>query len=266
MKDEIKGRAGDAGMDDTGDQTRDAAGDDAAESGGGDGAIRARDIVVFKGRRDGIAVLLDERADMADIKKTLRNKSADARKFFGGAKTAVYFQGRSLTENEENELMDILSGEGSLDITFVTNFNVVGGGAAKAAKALKQAAHGVRRPQSGAAAKLEPQSVIFHRGSLRSGQAVSYEGSVVIVGDVNPGAEVVAGGNIIVLGSAMGVVHAGSMGDSRAFVSAIRLMPTQLRIADVITIIPKEAVKNKEDLTPAYAYIENGQIYIEPLD
>jgi len=236
-----------------------------------------KEIVVFKGRKNGIAVLLDDKADFEEIKTALKAKAADARKFFGGAKTPLYFQGRTLTEREENELADVITAEGGLDITFITNFNTPDSPKSDEAaeappekprgRAPKQTA-GQRKPFSDISrSRLDPaQSVVFHRGSMRSGQSIKHEGSVVVVGDVKPGAEVVAGGNVVVLGAAMGVVHAGSLGDSRAFVSALRLMPTQLRISDVITIFPKEAVRNKDELQPSYAYIQNGQIYIEPLE
>ena len=71
--------------------------------------------------------------------------------------------------------------------------------------------------------------------SLRSGQSIHHTGSVVIMGDVNPGAEVIAGGNIVVMGSFRGVAHAGAQGDESATITAFRLRPTQLRIAGHIT-------------------------------
>lgn len=85
------------------------------------------------------------------------------------------------------------------------------------------------------AAPAEPaSSVLYHRGTLRGGQSLANVGHVVIVGDVNPGAELVAGGDIVVFGALRGVAHAGAQGDRSARVYALVLEPTQLRIATTI--------------------------------
>ncbi|MBC7106160.1 MAG: septum site-determining protein MinC, partial [Firmicutes bacterium] len=80
-------------------------------------------------------------------------------------------------------------------------------------------------------AHLVDDQTILVRRTLRSGQRLCYNGNVVILGDVNPGAEVVAAGNVIVMGVLRGVVHAGANGNEEAVVLAFRLRPTQLRIA-----------------------------------
>ena len=77
-------------------------------------------------------------------------------------------------------------------------------------------------------------SVLYHRGTLRGGQSLANLGHVVVVGDVNPGAELVAGGDILVFGALRGVAHAGAQGDRSARVYALVLEPTQLRIATTI--------------------------------
>jgi septum site-determining protein MinC len=80
-----------------------------------------------------------------------------------------------------------------------------------------------------------PQPVVlYHRGTLRGGQSLANVGHVVVVGDVNPGAEIVAGGDIVVFGALRGVAHAGAQGDRTARVYALALEPTQLRIATTI--------------------------------
>ncbi len=81
----------------------------------------------------------------------------------------------------------------------------------------------------------EPASaVLYHRGTLRGGQSLANVGHIVVVGDVNPGAELVAGGDIVVFGALRGVAHAGAQGDRSARVYALVLEPTQLRIATTI--------------------------------
>ncbi len=79
-----------------------------------------------------------------------------------------------------------------------------------------------------------PSAVLYHRGTLRGGQSLANVGHIVVVGDVNPGAELVAGGDIVVFGALRGVAHAGAQGDRSARVYALVLEPTQLRIATTI--------------------------------
>lgn len=98
---------------------------------------------------------------------------------------------------------------------------------------------------------------------LRSGQKVFCEGNLVILGDINPGAEVVAGGNIVVMGSLRGLAHAGAFGDETAIISAYRLSPTQLRIANHITRPPDGEVIVVS--TPELARIRAGKVVIEKL-
>ena len=106
----------------------------------------------------------------------------------------------------------------------------------------------------------EEQSILVQR-TIRSGQQVFYSGNVVILGDVNPGGEVVAGGNIIVMGTFRGVAHAGAMGDKRAIVAALRLEPSQLRIAGYITRAPEGDFSTLKQ--PEIARVQDGVVIIE---
>jgi septum site-determining protein MinC len=110
----------------------------------------------------------------------------------------------------------------------------------------------------------EPESdwerAAFIQRTLRSGQSIRHPGHVIVLGDVNPGAEIIAGGHVIVWGRLRGVVHAGAGGDAAATVAALDLAPTQLRIAGHIAVSPKRrgAVK------PEVALIRDGQLVAEP--
>ena len=102
---------------------------------------------------------------------------------------------------------------------------------------------------------------VLIRRTLRSGQRVKHNGNVVVLGDVNPGAEVIAAGDIVVMGVLRGVAHAGAMGNQKAVVAAFRLQPTQLRIANFITRAPDDEVTAPSG--PEVAQIKNGIIVIE---
>jgi septum site-determining protein MinC len=97
--------------------------------------------------------------------------------------------------------------------------------------------------------------------TLRSGQAVRYAGHVVVMGDVNPGAEIVAAGDVLVWGRLRGVVHAGASGNNNAIVSALQLTPTQLRIGTFIARAPDESPRPLRG--PEVARVRDGRILIE---
>lgn len=101
----------------------------------------------------------------------------------------------------------------------------------------------------------------FYRKTLRSGQVIRYPGNIVIIGDVNPGSEIYAGGNVIVLGNLMGNVHAGDSGNIKAIISAFRLQPRILQIANVMTRAPEE---DEKPYYPEVARIKDGTIIVEP--
>jgi septum formation inhibitor MinC len=102
-------------------------------------------------------------------------------------------------------------------------------------------------------------STLYHRGTLRGGQALHNMGNIVLIGDLNPGAELVASGDIVVVGSLRGTAHAGAQGDRSARVIAIEFAPTQLRIA---AVIGADAVAVSG---PQQATIEGDRIAVAPL-
>ena len=113
--------------------------------------------------------------------------------------------------------------------------------------------------------ELENNTGQFYKGILRSGASLEFDNSVVIIGDVNNGARVVSKGNIIVLGSLKGTAYAGASGNTNSFVVALDMRPTQIRIADTIARSPDKPLKD-EVKEAKIAFLEDGNIYIEPLN
>jgi septum site-determining protein MinC len=115
-------------------------------------------------------------------------------------------------------------------------------------------------PSSSSAEGAQPAQYL--RRTLRSGMSVTSEGDLVIVGDVNPGAEVYAAGDVLVWGALRGTVHAGMHGNHQAMIAALRLMPTQLRIGSLVARAPdsRQALVDK----PAVARVLDGAIVVEP--
>ena len=107
----------------------------------------------------------------------------------------------------------------------------------------------------------EKKDDILHKGTVRSGERISSNGNLCIIGDVNPGAIVSAKKNIYVWGKLLGIAFAGKDGDKKTSISSLYLNPLQLRIADVIAIGPKDKPKN---YYPEMAVIDNQTINIKP--
>ena len=103
---------------------------------------------------------------------------------------------------------------------------------------------------------------ILHVGTVRSGDRISSNGNLCIIGDVNPGAIIYAEQNIYVWGKLLGIAYSGKSGNKNASIASLYLNPLQLRIADVIAIGPKDKPNN---YYPEIAVIENQSIDIKPL-
>lgn len=110
--------------------------------------------------------------------------------------------------------------------------------------------------------KNEKKSLKIIPKTLRSGQKIEYDGNVVILGDVNPDAYVIASGSVIVMGTLRGFVHAGADGDESCVVMALKFLPQQVRISSYITRSPD---KVEEVDYPEMAYIEDNKIVIEKI-
>lgn len=116
-------------------------------------------------------------------------------------------------------------------------------------------------PQNEATGTSAPDAdALFLKETLRSGRSVYHEGPVIVMGDVNPGAEIIAAGDVIVWGRLRGLVHAGALGEETAVICALSLNPTQLRIADQIAISPNGSKHQPE---PEKVSIRDGQIVAE---
>ncbi len=111
--------------------------------------------------------------------------------------------------------------------------------------------------------ELKPQEMVVVNKTLRGGQEIRTKSSVLVCGNVNPGAQIIAGGSIDIRGTCRGMVHAGAYGDSTAFIIADHLMPTQIRISNLIARSPDEMEKTDR---AERASIKDGQIVIEPIE
>ncbi|TDX41830.1 septum site-determining protein MinC [Halanaerobium congolense] len=198
-------------------------------------------VFSFQAVSDGIVMNFREGSTFGNIKKAVGLHAAEASDFFTGVNLYLNLSGLELAFEQLEELMNL-----------VKNYNQVN----KIYFTAKKIETEEKNKES------TSEAVIINR-TLRSGQRVKHQANVVIVGDVNPGAEVIAGGDIIVFGRLRGVVHAGAGGSKEAQVAALMLDPTQLRIASLIARSPDDSDSSK--LQAERAFIEEDQIIVEKI-
>jgi septum site-determining protein MinC len=217
-----------------------------------------QDIVIRGTTKTGLVILLPEEGPFDQVCQRLHEKLAQSGRFFQGSEVTVQTGGRMISESEREHLAAILQ-----ESNMVLRTVGAGGDPVAEAQAALRAAEQSRRsgtlPAAALLADSETAQVVTR--TLRSGQSVRHQGDVIVLGDVNPGAEVVATGHIVVMGALRGVAHAGCSGNAAAIVAATKLRPTQLRIANFIGRAPDEEENLKP--VPEVARVRDGMIVVE---
>lgn len=192
-----------------------------------------------------VLIKISNDAKFEDIILQMRKKVIQLKKIYKDEKTPIMITGKVLKNKEMDEIEEIIKEKLDVDVDFDMPKEL-----------------GLHNIKKTFIQEVSTSETKFHRGSLRSGQKMEEEGSIVILGDVNSGAEVVAADNIVVLGALRGLAHAGAKGNTKAIISAGKLDTVQLRIANIV----KEIDRDEEPLhRQAYVYIdgENNKIVIE---
>lgn len=206
--------------------------------------------VTLKGTKEGLLITLGE-GDWGNVLIELDQQLArpGAKAFFNGARVGVDTGERVLTTQEEMELNGVLEVYGiQVGEMFASPDRTRTAPTPTAGDTLYK-----REGLPGA---------LMIRRTLRSGQIIRHPGHIVVYGDVNDGAEVIAGGDVLVWGRLRGLVHAGASGDDQATVGALTLTPPQIRIGAHIARSPEE--RKKKLRGPEMATVRGGRIIIEP--
>jgi septum site-determining protein MinC len=216
-------------------------------------------LIQIKGMRDGLLVSLDD-APWEAQRSALLAQVDHQPAFFQGARLALDVASQVLHVNELVELRDQLSERGISLWAVISESPTT----EKTAQLLGLATRISKpRPEEGRKFSVEDlgeETALFLNRTLRSGVRIEFSGHIVILGDVNPGAEVVAGGNVIIWGRLRGMVHAGAKGNRNAVICALDLSPTQLRIADEVSAM----LKPRENPKPEIARInKDGKLQAE---
>ena len=194
-------------------------------------------------RSNCVVIKINDGAEFNDIEKEVKKKVTQLKKIYKDDKTPIKVIGRVLKNREIEQIEAIIKGILDVDVEFDMPREM-----------------GLSNIKKTFLSEISTSETKFHKGSLRSGQRIEEERSIVILGDVNSGAEVIASDNIVVLGTLRGLAHAGAKGNKQAIIAAGRLDTVQMRIANIV----KEFNREEEPLRKlAYAYINEDKIIIE---
>lgn len=200
------------------------------------------DRILIKGNKDGINAIINinKFKDFEEMLECLIERLSKGKKFYKGATLTLSVNLKLINTRQMRKLKDVLFDEILIkDCVFIDKEE-------KETKAFTGVYEGRTK---------------FLRKTVRGGQVIDYQGNIVIVGDINHGAEVKATGNIVVLGSIKGQVFAGDNGNKKAIIAAYSLQPEVLSIAGIITISPEDAEKPSY---PELAKLKDDAIIVEP--
>jgi len=224
--------------------------------------------IAIKGTRSGLLLTLEAVMPFSELLQALAQRIEESPTFFRGASLTVDTTQRALRVSERLQLEKLLA---------QYQMSIAAGASEKERKAAKTITLSPETPQAArttqnvtqkvtqdlATEQRDPRDhddILYLHRTVRSGQAIHHHSSVVILGDVNPGAEIVAGGDIIVWGVLRGMVHAGYPDNEQALVCSLQLSPVQLRIAHLLSRPPEGFEAQPR---PEVATIRQGQIVVE---
>lgn len=199
-----------------------------------------RSCISINIKKDSILIKINDEAEIKEILITLKRKLIELKKLYQDDKTPIMFVGKILKNKEMDLITRIVKKYLDVPVDFETP--------------RKLGLHGIKKSFKKEIATSETQ---FIRNSLRSGQKIEFEGSVVVLGDVNFGAEVIAGDNIVVLGVLRGLAHAGAKGNAEAIISAASIEAKQIRISNIVRELEKEELLGGILKTNAYVNGDN---------
>jgi septum site-determining protein MinC len=211
----------------------------------------------IKGVNDGLLITLDQ-GDWSDVSAGLLARLAESPEFFKGAQVILQVGERAVGAADLGRLREQLA-DHQVGLRAVLS-DAAPTLAAARALGLETALPHADEPDREFDPVEPGEDALLLRRTLRSGRAIHHLGHVIVLGDVNAGAEIVAGGDVIVWGRLRGTVHAGAEGDEAAIICALDLAPTQLRIAGHIAIAPERGGQPQ----PEMARLRDGLIVAEP--
>ncbi len=209
-----------------------------------------RNAVVIKGNKAGMTVIMDPDLPFDELLQAVETKFKKTARFWGSAQMTLTLEGRTLTAKEEFQIVNTITEHSNIEIMCLIDSD------AKRIERCEKALNEKLMELSSATGQ-------FYKGTLRSGDVLESEASIVVIGDVEKGARVAAKGNVIILGSLKGTVNAGVAGNINAVVVAFEMAPDQVKISDMI--FQKAKSGKLLGRGPMMILVENGRICSEPI-
>ena len=216
-----------------------------------------KNSVIIKSFPNGIVLHLDPEPAFSELLPEIAVKFKESSSFFGEAKMALALKGRELSEEEENQILAAISENSKLHIICLVGEDCETD--RQFVKALSKADF-----SEGSDTGSEGQ---FYKGTLKNGQVLETEASIVILGDVYPGSAIISARDIIVLGGLFGEAYAGGNGNEGHYVAALEMSPEKLTIGD-FKYQTKEKVSKwsiRPKVQPKIAYVKNKKIVMDSL-
>jgi septum site-determining protein MinC len=200
--------------------------------------------VTIKGTSEGLVITLGD-GPLPSVLEDMESRLASKASFFVGGRVALRVGDRALSAEQLESIGSKIEAAG-VTLWAVESEHPTTNTAAKE-MGLETQVHPSRQQASQMEQKIPREEIpgIVVRRTLRSGQAMRHAGHIILIGDVNPGAEVVAGGDVVVWGKLRGTVHAGAMGDDEALVCALEMAPSQIRIGSHVARSPERGRRPK---------------------
>ncbi len=224
--------------------------------------INNDDTVTIKGIREGLLLTLKpDGGEWSQMTTRVAERIDQQREFFKGARVALDLGSRPVVQLELDRLRVILKNRDMILWAVVSSSETTIASAKTLGMETSLITHNEEQLET---SPVNPEEAgtdgVLINHSLRNGRSVRNEGNVIVLGDVNPGAQIIAGGSVVVWGRLRGIVHAGANGDENAVICALDLSPTQLRIAHYITVSPEDKRRKPR---PEMASVRQGQIVAE---
>ena len=209
-----------------------------------------RNAVVIKSSKAGMTVILDPDLPFGELLEAIGKKFRESARFWGSVQMTLTLEGRELTAAQEFAIVDTITKNSQIEVLCLLDTD---------AERIERC----EKALNDKLMELNSQTGQFYRGTLKRGDCLESEASIVIIGNVDHGARVTAKGNVIVLGELKGTVTAGVSGNPQAVVMALDMAPLQIRIGDMSSRFNE---RNKRlGRGPMIALVEDGAIVMRSL-
>ena len=215
-----------------------------------------KNAVIIKSFPNGLSIFLDSDISFDQLLEEIAMKFRESANFFKDASMVLSFEGRVLTEQEERQIVNTISANSRLNIVCIMGKDEETG------KSYMRALQQLSFHQ-----EVLENAGQFYKGTLKDGQILETDNSIIVLGDVYPGACIISSKDIVVLGGLYGQAYAGGNGEEGHFVVALEMSPEKLKIGDFKYKTSEKQSKwsIKPKIQPKIAFVNDARVIIEPI-